>query len=344
MPRMVEGEPVNADVERRNLKVRIAAISLSLLVGAALMGLKFYAYSLTGSSAILSDALESIINVVASAFALFSVVMAAKPPDKDHPYGHGKIEFFSAGFEGALIIVAAVGIFVTGWDHLFSPRPLPHLQSGLWLLLAASAVNLALGVLLVRLGRRTDSLILVADGRHVLTDVYTSGGVLLGLLLVKAGGWLWLDGAIACAVGLQVLITGTSLVRASFSGLMDASDPAVIARVTDLIASDRKAIWIDVHRLRAWRSGNLVHIDFHLILPRDFSLAEAHREVKVLEQRIVDDFQGRASVLIHMDPCEAPQCPVCRREPCEMRHAAAGEPVSWTPETLTRSGTEETDD
>ena len=326
------------DTERQLIKARLVAITLSLLVGVVLMAAKFYAYGITGSSAILSDALESIINVVASAFALFSVVTAARPPDDDHPYGHGKIEFFSAGFEGALITIAAIGIFIAGWEHLFSPRPLPQLQNGLLLLFIAAGINLALGLFLVRVGRRTDSLILVADGRHVLTDVYTSGGVLLGLLLVHFSGWLWIDGAIACVVGAQILTTGIALVRHSFSGLMDASDPQVIARVTRLIAQNRKETWINVHRLRAWRSGNLVHIDFHLVMPRDFSLAQAHGEVKELEQIIISDFQGRASVLIHMDPCRDPDCPVCQKTACGLRRAAAVKTQSWTPETLTRPG------
>lgn len=332
------------DPERRLLKARLVAIALSLSVGMMLMATKFYAYRLTGSSAILSDALESIINVVASAFALFSVVTAAKPPDDDHPYGHGKIEFFSAGFEGALIIIAAMGIFATGWDHLFSPRPLPRLENGMFLLLFAATANLILGLFLIRVGRRTDSLTLVADGRHVLTDVYTSGGVLLGLLLVHVSGWLWLDGAIACVVGAQILITGTALVRQSFSGLMDASDPRDIARVTRLIAQNRKETWINVHRLRAWRSGNLIHIDFHLVMPRDFSLAQAHGEVKALEQIIISDFQGRASVLIHMDPCQDPDCPACQKAACGLRRAATSTTPNWTPRALTRTEVGASDD
>jgi cation diffusion facilitator family transporter len=320
--------PGHTAEERGQLKARLVAIIASLLVGASLMAVKFWAFRMTGSSAILSDALESIINVVASAFALISVLMAAKPPDDSHPYGHGKIEFFSAGFEGALIIIAAIGIFKTGSAHFFAPVPLPHLSSGLWLLLGTAAVNLALGIGLLRVGRRTESLVLVADGKHVLTDVYSSGGVFFGLVLVQFTGWYWLDGAIACVVGVSILITGIGLVRQSFSGLMDASDPDVIARVSRIIASRRRETWINVHRLRAWRSGNLVHIDFHLVLPRDFSLARAHDEVEGLEQIIEADFQGRASVLIHMDPCEDPACPVCTRQPCRIRNAPPGPEAS----------------
>ena len=166
-------------------------ILLSLAVSTALMAAKFLTYHLTLSSAVLSDALESIINVVAGAFAFLSVWMSAKPPDPEHPYGHGKIEYFSAGFEGALIIVAAVGIFYSGIQHLKHPRVLPNLEEGLIILIAATAVNLLLGICLMRVGRRTDSITLISDGKHILTDVYTSGGVLLGLVLVFWTGRLW---------------------------------------------------------------------------------------------------------------------------------------------------------
>jgi cation diffusion facilitator family transporter len=321
--------------ERDRVKVRLFAISLSFFVGASLMALKFYAYRLTHSSAILSDALESIINVVASAFALGSILLAAKPPDESHPYGHGKIEYFSAGFEGALIIFAAFGIFKTGLSHILHPVQLPHLQGGLLIILGASLINLVLGVGLVRVGRRTSSVTLIADGKHVLTDVYTSGAVLLGLLLVQYTGWYWLDGAVACSVGLHILISGGKLVRQSFAGLMDASDFSLLDEISRLLAAHRKDMWIDVHQLRAWRSGNLIHIDFHLILPRDYTLEEAHTEGKELETIIQTHFAGTASVLIHLDPCIDLDCPICSRYLCQLRKKDQKQKAPWNWQTLT---------
>jgi cation diffusion facilitator family transporter len=276
--------------EKDRLRLRLVAISLSLLVGASLMGIKFYAYRITHSSAILSDALESIINVVASAFALGSILFAAKPPDESHPYGHGKIEYFSAGFEGALIVLAALGIFKTGVSHILQPREMPQLQIGLLLILGAGLVNLILGVGLVRIGKRTASLALVADGKHVLTDVYTSAGVFLGLFLVHYTAWYWLDGTVACLVGLHILISGGKLVRQAFAGLMHATDPDLLKEISSLLDEHRKDVWIDIHQLRAWRSGSIVHIDFHLILPGDYSLEQAHAEAKQLEKIIQDHF------------------------------------------------------
>ncbi len=325
-------------LEKTHQRIRIAAIACSFVVGAAIMAVKFYVYRLTLSSAVLSDALESIINVVASAFALISIIMAARPPDRGHPYGHGKIEYFSAGFEGALIIIAAFGIFRVGVQHLLDPRALPNLQMGLWILFVTSLINLVLGVGLIRVGKRTDSLTLIADGRHVMTDVYTSGGVLIGLFLVHLTGLSRIDGIVACIIGVNILVTGAGLVRTSFAGLMDASDPELLRRVSQLILQHRKNIWIDVHQLRAWKSGTHVHIDCHLILPQDLSLEAAHREAKTLEHSIVSCFDGKASVLVHMDPCVIPDCAICGQKYCELRKYAQEVEIPWDSKTLTAYG------
>ena len=316
-------------------KSNFAVIVFSLFISIILMAIKFYAYILTGSSAILSDALESIINVVAGAFAMVSIVIAAKPPDKSHPYGHGKIEYFSAGFEGALIILAAIGIFKTGISHILYPHPLEYLQQGIFLLVAASAVNLLLGILLLRIGKRNHSLVLTADGKHILTDVYTSLGVLAGLFLVDYTGWYQLDGVVAIIVGINILVTGAKLVKQSFAGLMNKAEPDLLQEIADLLIANRKDIHIDIHQLRAWRSGNLVHIDFHLILPRDFSLECAHRENKELEKIIQEHFGGQASIMIHLDPCLDQECPVCGQSLCSLRHTHQNQVVQWTLTSMT---------
>jgi len=317
------------------LKTEVSAMLTALVVGAALMCGKFYAYWITGSSALLSDALESIINVVASGFALGSVLLSAKPPDESHPYGHGKIEFFSAGFEGALIILAAVGIFWQGVRQLFNPQALQQLEIGLLLLFAVGLVNLVLGIVLIRVGKRTRSLPLVADGKHILTDVYTSAAVLVGVGLVYFSGWLWLDGVVACLVGVNIVIAGVRLVREAFIGLMDTSDPDLLDEISGLLARHRKSVWIDVHKLRALRSGKRVHVDFHLIMPRDLPLEEGHRQVKDLEKIFHEHFGGLAEVLIHLDPCTDPECPVCWLDSCEIRQERKKGQRQWHRDALT---------
>ena len=330
----INGTPFEPNTDRLQ-RTRMFAIGSSLVVAFALMLVKFYAYRITHSAAILSDALESIINVVASAFAMFSIYLAAKPPDTDHPYGHGKIEFFSAGFEGALIVIAAVGIFLTGVSHILKPHEIPQLETGLFLLLATSIVNLALGLLLLRIGRQTDSITLRADGKHVLTDVTTTAGVLAGLVCVYYTGWKWLDGVIACLVGIHILLTGTRLVRQSFQGLMDAAVPELLESVSNLIIQRRRECWVDIHQLRAWQSGNHVHIDLHLVLPREFPLDKAHQEAKDLEALIIEHFNGNASALIHTDPCIDPDCPVCGQPLCQNRHQPMTGHGEWTIDSMT---------
>lgn len=318
-------------------KLRMKAILLSVLVSLVLLGLKFLTYYLTYSSAVLSDGLESIVNVVASAFATVSLWLAAKPPDPDHPYGHGKIEYFSAGFEGALIIFAAIGIFYTGIEHLRQPHELPYLQDGLIILSLATGINLLLALYLLRIGRDTDSLALIADGKHILTDVYTSGGVLIGLGLVYWTGWLRLDGIIACLVGINILFTGGKLISQSFRRLMDASDPDLLEHIASILEKSRRPDWIDIHQLRAWRAGSLIHVDLHLVLPQDVSLESAHKEAKALETILAQHFKGNVSVLIHMDPCQSAECPICGRPLCNLRGEQHQSRASWDRKRLVRT-------
>ena len=319
-------EGSNAVAEK---KQRLSIMALSVSVSTILMVFKFYSYWLTGSSAILSDALESIINVVASGFALWSVLLASRPPDVDHPYGHGKIEFFSVGFEGALIVLAAGGIFWAALPRIIAPRALPKLDFGLLILLGTALVNLWLGKTLVRTGERTRSMAISADGKHILTDVYTTAGVLVGLFLVRQTGWYFLDGAVACVVAANILFIGARLVFESSSRLMDASDPELLDQISAIIAQNRKPLWIDVHRLRAWRSGQQIYIDFHIILPRELSLEDAHREVMEIEQLLKTQLPGVGDAMIHAEPCIGPECSICLREPCRIRRQAFFQQPSW---------------
>ncbi|ROQ93335.1 cation diffusion facilitator family transporter [Desulfosoma caldarium] len=322
-------------MEERSQRTRLQAIALSLTLSVLLMAVKFYIYFLTRSAAVLSDALESIVNVIASSFALWSIYLAAKPPDSEHPYGHGKVEYFSAGFEGALIVVAALGIFWSAWHQIRRPHPLPNLDLGLWLVLATSIVNGALGGFLVTMGKRTHSLALVADGKHILTDAFSSAAVVLGLVLVKFTGWHWIDGVVAALIGAHILFSGRSLLKESFAGLMDASDPALLREISELLAQHRKTIWIDIHRLRAWRSGRHLYVDFHLILPRYLPLIDAHREVAELEELFRVHFQGSVEVFVHVDPCQDPDCPICSVPQCAKRSHPKSVSTFWSQSHLT---------
>ncbi|MDR3567690.1 MAG: cation diffusion facilitator family transporter [Syntrophobacteraceae bacterium] len=311
---MDENSGAAADKRRR-----LAMMALSLGVSLLLAALKFSAFLLTGSSAILSDALESIINVAAGGFGLWSVYIASKPPDAGHPYGHGEIEYFSAGFEGALIVLASGVIVWEAANRLVSPIGLPKLDLGLIILGATALANLWLGLTLIRAGKKMNSAAISADGNHVLTDVYTSGGVIAGLLLVRLTGWYFLDGAVAFLVAANIVFIGFKLIFMSSSRLMRAYDPELLRRITSIIAQNRKTDWIHIHRLRAWSSGREIHMDFHLVLPRDLSLEDAHHEVVEVQQLLKSQLPGAEDVMIHVEPCTDPECPICSRAPCRVR-------------------------
>ena len=232
---------------------------------------------------------------------------------------------------------------VKTWPRLLHPQSIPCLETGLFLILLAALVNLILGLGLMRIGKRTQSLTLVADGQHLLTDVLTSLGVLGGLGLVWFTGWYWLDSAAAILVAVSILVTGAKLMRQSFQGLMDTSEPGLLEEIARVMAQHRKDTWIDIHRLRARRAGRRVLLDFHLILPREFTLAEVHREVKELEGILNAHFGGQADILIHTDPCEEPVCPICGHDPCQQRQEEPLMQRLWRSKTLTCEAEEKKD-
>ena len=283
-------------------KQRRFAGMVSLGVGVLMLVGKWAAYGLTGSHAILSDALESVVHIAATSLALASLVVASRPPDPKYPYGYGKIGYFSAGFEGGLITVAAVAIFIEAGRGFLAPEPLRNLDAGFLLILAASLINLALGLWLIRRGKRTNSLILIADGRHVLTDSYTSFGVVAGVLLVRLTGWYALDPTIAVLVGLNILWTGFSLVREAFSGLMDRADPDLLARIVEALRTCRDPGWLDLHQLRAWQSGDRVHVDFHLVVPASWTVEQVHDSHDAARDLLQAALGPRTETIIHFDP------------------------------------------
>ena len=301
---------------------RLRAGVISLVVGTALLGVKYVAYLLTGSAAVLSDALESIVNVTAAAFALGSLVFAGQPADREHPYGHGKIEYFSAVFEGGLIAFAAVAI---GWyavvDLLRGPG-VQGIELGVGLTAAAGLVNAGLGWFLVRTGRRAQSLILIADGQHVLSDFWTSLGVVIGLGLVRVTGITWLDPAVALAIGANLAYTGIRLVRHAAGGLLDEEDTGLLTRLVAAFDEHRTPAIIRIHRLRAIRSGRFAHVDAHLIVPEYWTVEQAHEASDAFEQRVIQTCAIQGEIVFHTDPCRHLICPACDVGDCPIRRSA----------------------
>jgi cation diffusion facilitator family transporter len=315
---------------------RLSAGRLSLLVGALVFAGKVAAWIATGSVAVFSDAMESIVNVVAALLLVWSLRMAAQPADRDHPYGHGKAEFLSAAVEGALIIVAALLIGVQALRDLIVGAVPHRLDTGMALVAGASLLNMGLGLHLVRVGRRTHSAALVADGRHILTDVWTSGGVLVGLLAVSFTGLVWLDPAVALAVAANIVREGWRLVQHSVGGLMDEADVALLEKLANALEAERPPEWIDVHGLRAWRSGAELHADLHLVVPRYFDAERLHRITEVVDERLRSASGFPSEAVVHFDPCRPHECSRCAMTGCPVRSAPFGERRPLTLRRATR--------
>lgn len=300
-------------------RIRLRAGLISLAVSIVLLGVKFSAYALTGSTAILSDALESIVNVLAATFAVGGVLFAGRPADRNHPYGHGKIEFLSAAFEGGLIAFAALVIGYEVVVSLTEGVALRALESGLLIVLGAGLANLALGAYLVRTGRRYDSLTLVADGWHVIADFYTSAGVVIGLLLVRLTGFTWLDPMAAAVVALNLLWTGGRMIRQAAAGLLDEEDPALLDRLLKVLGPHLGGGVIRVHHLRAIRAGRFHHVDAHLVVPEFWSVERAHELTEDLAHRVVKELGVEGEMTLHTDPCHRAYCAMCDLAGCPVR-------------------------
>lgn len=304
------------------------AASFALAVGVALMLLKFAAWGLTGSAAVFSDAIESVVNVLASAFALYSVRLAHRPADAEHPYGHGKVEFLSAGFEGGLICVAAIIIVVQTFDTLlFHPVTLQRLDVGLGLTSVAMAANGAMGLYLIRLGRRQGSITLEADGKHLLSDAITSVAALVALALVRVTGWKYADPIAALAIAAYIARIGLYLLRRSVAGLMDEQDASDKKLITSLLdahlgdAANTPRI-CSYHKLRHRHAGRYHWVDFHVMVPPSLNVEQGHAIASALEHEIERGLvEGDATA--HVEPCTDGECDHCRTQ-----QAAAGPEIA----------------
>ncbi|GAA3923913.1 cation diffusion facilitator family transporter [Hymenobacter algoricola] len=309
-------------------KNRLALLSLVVSIG--LVAIKFWAYYLTRSQAVLTDALESIINVFTSGFALYSIYLSSLPKDENHPYGHGKIEYLSIGFEGALILTAGVYIFYSAIIAILHPHPVGRLDTGMVLLGLTALINLGVGFLLLRTGRRLNSVALVGDGQHLYLDALSTLVSCLALVLVLVTGNVLFDAGAALILGIFIVVNGFRMVRRSVSGLMDESDVATVEQVIAELQQQRRPAWIDVHNLRVLRYGANLHIDCHMQMPYYFSLEETHNELNAIEGVIKSRFDVEVEMFVHADPCTFAACSLCCMPDCPVRQHAFSHELNWT--------------
>jgi len=297
---------------------------------------KFGAYLLTASTFVLADAAESVVNVVASSFAFFSIYLSAQPRDANHPYGHGKVEFFSVFVEGALIGVAGVLIVVKAVYGIFYPTQIRDLLTGAIIIAVTGIINGGYGYYMIRKGKALSSITLEADGRHLITDMITSCGLVIGLILIYVTRIALLDNILSIGVGLYIAFEGYKLVRRSVGGLMDETDFEVVERIVKVLDEKRRDEWIDIHNFRAQKYGIELHIDCHLTLPNYFDLTKVHDEVKMVDE-LINNEVTKTELFIHTDPCVPQCCHYCSMPNCPIRSEAKREHIVWTLDKVIRN-------
>jgi cation diffusion facilitator family transporter len=279
---------------------------LSIAAALVTIALKTWAWQLTGSVGLLSDALESLVNLAGAIMALWVLHIVAQPADEEHAYGHGKAEYFASGFEGLLILLAAIGIIWTALQRLMQPQPLEAIDIGLAVSVVASLINLGVASVLMKAGRRHHSITLEADARHLMTDVLTSSGVILGLIAVRFTGWLWLDPALALLLAANILWTGGELLYRSVSGLMDSALPVEQQQQIEAVLDIYRRQGIEFHALRTRQAGSRIFMSVHVLTPGSWTVRQGHDQLELIEADI-RRVMPQAHVLTHLEPVEDPR-------------------------------------
>ena len=316
--------------QQQNLKVQKWVAGISVL----LLAVKIVAYYSTGSVSILTDALESIVNVVAGFIGLYSLYVAAKPRDADHPYGHGKAEFLSAAVEGTLISAAGAIILYKAIQHLVNPVELKKIDYGIILVAITALVNFLVGLWCLQTGKKNNSAALIASGKHLQTDTWSTLGIIAGLLLLYFTGYKWIDSVVAIAFGIFIMFTGYRIIRSSIAGIMDEADKKLLEEMVELLNANRRENWVDMHNLRVIKYGSIYHIDCHLTVPWYLNVHEAHREIDALSELVRQRFGELVELFVHSDGCLPFSCPICTKADCSVRKHNFEQKVEWTTENI----------
>lgn len=295
-----------------------------------LFTIKIVAYFLTHSIAILTDAIEGTVNVIAGFIGWYSLYVAAKPSDENHPYGHGKAEFISAAIEGTLIGVAGIYIMFEAITGFFHHRDIRKLDYGMLLVASTAVINLVVGHICELYGRKNNSLALISSGKHLKSDTYSTVGIIVGLALIYFTGILWLDSVVAIIFGVIIVYTGASIVRSSIAGIMDEADTELLKKMVRMLNNNRRENWIDLHNLRVIKYGGQLHVDCHLTVPWYLNVNEAHIEIDELGKLIRHEFANTIEMFVHSDGCLYFQCNICAKRDCPVRQHAFQQRVEWT--------------
>ena len=311
---------------QQNFRIQLWITVLSVV----LFLTKIIAYQFTHSLAILTDALESIVNVMAGFIGLYSLHIAAKPRDLDHPYGHGKAEFVSAAIEGGLIIAAGIMIIYETVINFVEDSPLQKLDTGLLLIGITAVINFIAGTVCLKIGKKNSSLALQASGKHLQVDTYSTLGIIAGLVIILLTKLFWLDKLIALGMSVLVIYNGYKIIRTSLAGIMDEADMKLLKQLVIILNKDKRVNWIDLHNLRVLKYGSLLHIDCHLTVPWYLNIHEAHLEIDALSALIKKQFGDSLELFVHTDGCLPFSCTICTKSDCTVRQEPLKGRLEWT--------------
>lgn len=312
---------------QQNLRLQKIITSLSIV----LFILKIVAWYLTGSVAILTDALESIVNVIAGLIGVYSLYVSAKPKDYDHPYGHGKAEFLSAAVEGTLIAVAGFVIIYEAINNLQHPHVIKKLDYGIILVAITAVINYIAGAICIKTGKKNNSLPLIASGKHLQSDTWSTTGIVVGLLLMLLLPHIfWLDSAVAILFSLIIIYTGYKIIRSSIAGIMDEADEELLKKMVAMLNANRRENWIDLHNLRIIKYGATIHLDCHLTVPWYLNVHEAHNEIDSLSALVKNEYGEAVELFVHSDGCLDFSCSICTKQDCNVRKHPFEKKIEWT--------------
>ncbi len=308
--------------------------AMVLILAILLFGVKLTAWFLTSSLSILTDALESIANIIAGGVGFFSLLIAAKPRDKGHPYGHGKVEFISAAAEGMFILFAGIFIIVEAISKLFEPQVLSRLNVGIIMMGGTAIINYMAGSYCVKEGRKGKSIQLIAAGEHLKTDTLSTLAIIAGLVLIYFTKIYFLDSLVAIIAACFIIYTGIKVLRPSIGGIMDESDMKLLGRIVKVLNEKRNENWIDLHNVRFIKYGTTLHCDCHLTVPWYLNIREAHQEITLLKDVIQQEFGTEVEMFVHVDPCLDYSCRICSKQNCAVRKHPQETRITWTVENI----------
>lgn len=315
---------------KQNFRVQLFITILSVI----LFVVKMAAYYFTHSLVILTDALESIANIVAGFIGLYALFVAAKPKDFDHPYGHGKAEFISAAVEGTLILAAGLLIIYQTVLSFFIPIQIHSLDKGLWLIAITAVINFFAGAACLQIGKKNNSMALKASGKHLQIDTLSTLAVIVGLIIMLFTKLYWIDKALALVISIIILYNGYNIIRTSLAGIMDEADIKLLKEIIKVLNENRRENWIDLHNLRVIKYGSLLHIDCHLTIPWYFNIHQAHDEIDALTNLIKEKFGNGIELFVHSDGCLNYSCSICFKENCDKRQRPFQKKIEWTLENV----------